>query len=551
MQKERFQKTKEDIKKNELPPFSVLLKTPEGETQVLLQYTTDWAYNGCQGFVRPGLLLIDSKKTPIQIKKFYTESFDDKGYVFSQNPQREAESSYEAFVLLRSLGFQTPPFFGLAINCDSEKLLIMTDLSDQGSLEVYDEKHIRRRRNVGVNVGGKEIIKNAKEVIDNLSNKGCVLLDLTRSELLSCAHGVTLGFGVAHMIVVDQASNLGQVYVVDVGEAGQANSEYKKVVDFESLIKTPTEEILNIYRKLLQIHHPKLNAEKLYTKYLKSNSRKAEFQNLVYKAMVGLSLDKKLGGLIGQEEFARRKFVRNNFPDHFMRVKFIFDQMVENYQNLTGQSLFEMTQEAYDKFINSTREENLFRGIDFSYLAAIDSIIYYLIGTRDLVDRNQPTADHKPSINFDEKGFIRMCFFDNYDESNGPTTELVIRPSPFGMLKDKNISMNVEFSWSDAYEIETSCSCNGGAFFQPKQIKSLYIGGKLIEDFDPAKIAVASFFPINHLNVDGHYFFIYDDETMIYEGIIENGTQAQRLEPYIKKPTPEGVFSAEKNKKGK
>src|SRR3989304_6941726 len=224
-----------------------LLKTPTGERNVSFRFTSDYGFGGsCEGFVQPGEITFDGQTQAVQVKRFYRETYDDRGRGFTQDPATEVERSYEWLSRLSRWGFHTLPFFGVLAQNET-KMLPMIDLSDSEKFEVHDEKYLHR------NAEGEKMLM-------SLINKKDVFLSFLRSSMLGATYSGDLGNGTAHMLVRDPKTNTGELFVTDVGECELLPSKYKDALPFEELLKIPEEEIIDVLDRLLRKHHPDIDA---------------------------------------------------------------------------------------------------------------------------------------------------------------------------------------------------------------------------------------------------------------------------------------------------
>jgi len=200
-----------------------LLKTPTGERNVSFRFTSDYGFGGsCEGFVQPGEITFDGQTQAVQVKRFYRETYDDRGRGFTQDPATEVERSYEWLSRLSRWGFHTLPFFGVLAQNET-KMLPMIDLSDSEKFEVHDEKYLHR------NAEGEKMLM-------SLINKKDVFLSFLRSSMLGATYSVDLGNGTAHMLVRDPKTNTGELFVTDVGECELLPSKYKDALPSEILL---------------------------------------------------------------------------------------------------------------------------------------------------------------------------------------------------------------------------------------------------------------------------------------------------------------------------
>ena len=73
---------------------TISLTTPESVSEnALVRYTSEYGLGGCEGFVHPAILFVNGHETPIQVKRFYKESYDE--IITSKGFSRDEILNYE------------------------------------------------------------------------------------------------------------------------------------------------------------------------------------------------------------------------------------------------------------------------------------------------------------------------------------------------------------------------------------------------------------------------------------------------------------------------
>lgn len=472
----------------------------EFESNGVITTITSAYRNGCEGFVRSAVLqLEDREPLLVKTKSFFRSSYDARGDPFTQSPNEEAEKAWGTYKLLEKKGFRVLPDYGITTDTEGGKSIVMTDLSEGGTKEVYDEGSIHQAKEVEQIIHGQKICPNALEVRRNLDNSDEISLGFLRSGLLSRAHDIILGNGTAHMLVRDPETNLGELYVVDLGEAYTRRSKYRDALSLsqlEKLFEIPEEEICPVFRSLLEAHHPQLveQAEEIYAGYTKDRLTKKEFQQLFFQAAVGMGLMEWLGGWAGKGKWARKKYVKNEFSEHWLSVKHELESIAENYQKHTKQPLFEVNSQQIKEFIEAKDLADLYIGIDFAFLAAIDKRVQEIIAIRQAIDEDHETEHNDGVIIFGHDNFPRFVFFENFDETRPQKVTMELQ------CQDLHSTLNgvllVDFDWEDGYKIATAggiyapYSGSDTPIFELEDIKDLLIDQKIVEDFDPSNVEV-------------------------------------------------------------
>lgn len=496
--------------KQEMPKSSVVtLLTPDYNGVATIEFTSKLGRSGVQGFVQPAILKFEEQELPIQAKSFYHQSTDDKGRDFSQDPNEEAERSYEALKFLSQRGFKILPFFGLATGKNGNKVLVMTDLTQGGRVEVYDEKDIHGARNVEQNVKGKKYIRNALETFENLANLTEIELGFIRTGLLQGAYDIGLGYGVQHIIVRNPKTNRGDIFVADVGEIDYRKSKYRDAINADKFLEIPKEEIARV---LLQMTEP---SDKFQNIPLKK-----EFQDLLYKSLMGVSLMEFIGETGKEVEFARKRFVRNNFDDHFMKLKLYCLRTVTDIEKYLGEPLF-----------NKDNPE------DLAYFAVMDSRLRYVMRIREAVDKDESIPDYESAVKYDSRGLPRMEFLDNFDESKGDKTvvQLHLENTLFTNQRGESLLLDVEVGWDEAYVAATSLGSS--VLFLPSEIKSAVVGTYDYSDFKSPKLRnKIKLNPKKARIIDtkhGAITYVIDDKVLFYLH-----PRKGKLDDFLKRLTP-------------
>ncbi len=479
-------------------PVSVTL--PAGNFQGQFRFTSDLGFRGCEGFVRPGVVLINGEERLVQAKSFFRDSVDDRGDYFSQDPAQKVEESYQAFKRLDQLGFRVLPFYGMT-ELEGRPLLLLHDLREGNKIEVYDEKCIHRRRMVENVIGDRSVMSDALATFEGLANAGHVRMQMMRTSLLQNAYNISLGFpgGTAHMITRDPETNVGDVFVVDVGQFGEGRGKYSGAVDRERAVSVPDSQIRSAFAALLGIHHPGEDAETHFGRFQKERALKRDFMDVVFKATVGLSLWERVGGWYKDAEWARRIFPKNTFPDPMMQAKLSLAQISKSLAAYVGETLFDVSAEARARFLQGGE---ILLGVDFAYLAALDRRMMYAFAVRKAVDEGAPMPEPDDGVIFEKDGFPAMSFFERVDETINERHVVQVEG-------ERDYVLDVELDWETAMDVGMSLLQPP---IEPEQIKSLSFGGKKVRKFDPAKIEVLKGGPETHPLWRDDIVYLYEDE---------------------------------------
>jgi hypothetical protein len=471
---------------------AVTVETPEDKFKANFRYTSHLGYSGCEGFVQPGILKMDGQKRLVQTKTFYRETCDDRCNQFTQDPTKKVHESYEALRELRQLGFRVMPFFGIMRFPGGTPILVMCDLREGQTIEVYDEKHVHNSREVTNIINGRKKKMRADKAVIGLENWPEIRLSFLHTSLLSTAHSIDFGMagGTEHMITRDPKTNRWEIFVCDVGEFHKNKDKYSEALPAKQFIDVPEKEILRLYTQMLSELHPGQKAEKLYESFRTNNPRKNRFLNLLFQATAGMSLREHIGGWYRDAEFARRIFPINHFPDVFMKTKLHFRNLAGCYEETTGEKLYECNSEAAQKLAGATGRKDLWRGIEFAQLATLDQRIRQILAAKTAFDSGKP-AEETPPITV-KKGFPEYTFFEGPDKKVPSTLIVRLSPSSWWATRDTQYSLHVEFDTTTAYYIETSA---GTCFIPPftvEQVKGIEVNGEPIMNFDSRKIKMCT-----------------------------------------------------------
>ncbi len=492
----------------------VRVTLPSGEYDAKFKNTSELGFSGCEGFVSPGVLVINGERKLVQTKSFYKETYDDRGEPFTQDPDKKVRESYAGFRKLERLGFKVVPFYGM-MQTSEGLLLLMDDLRKGETVEVYDEKWLHRGGKVQNIIGGRKVESDVDEVVKNLANYNDVMLELMRSHLLMRAYHIFMGYagGTEHMITRNLDTNRGGIFITDIGEYWRdPKSKYEGALNMKSLLRVPEREIQRVYRSLLQKTHPSQDARRLYSLFREQHKRKKEFMDLAYMATVGVSTRESVGGWMRDAKWAKRIFPKNDFPDAMMQTKLAYVRMLQSFRKLAGEELYDTNQHSHDRFMHGKELSDLLIGIDFSQLAVLDTRMQHIARTRYAVDDGKPVTDKPQGVSFDTNGFPNMVFFERYNE---PMNERQVIDITGGYLNEEGkFELSVELDWETAMRIERTFGETH--LINPKDIKAVRKDGKLIPDFDNTKVKVHG----RYLEKFAYYLY---GEDIIYFARIEKG----------------------------
>jgi hypothetical protein len=519
---------RERLEHNEDVIEGVLLLPDREKTPARFRFTSDFGASGCHGIVIPAQLEGGDETIRVQVKRFYRNSYDDRGDSFSQDPDKMAQQSYDALVELQKLGFNVLPFFGL-LEAEAGKLLVMTDLSEDGTKEVIDEKWLHRNTKIPFTQNGEEVEMGAQAVVEGLANCAEIRLGFLQTTMLQYAHHISFGWagGTEHMIVRDPTTNTGEIVVSDVSEYHRKKSRYKDVHDYEALIQVPEREIKEIFQKILARFHPDLDPEYIYALY--GQTQQKVYQDLFYKAAIGMAVSHSLGSVGDAVGWAKQRFVRSEFPDHFLKAKLNLQGLVDHYTKYAT-PLFDDSAEGLDRFTNPETIDDLLVGIGFAQLAVTDVRMQYLMETRRAIDAEEPLPSQDDfAVDYDENGLQKMKFFDNYNESKGPTCEVEITGRD---LQNTYIRITIETDWVSGKQISNSGGMCYVPILAPQQFKRLEINNTSVTDFDPTNVLVYKYLVLGDLKIGDMVAYVYDGE-MIYYHNLESQVEIDFITPYL------------------
>jgi hypothetical protein len=455
--------------------MEITLQTPNSVQNALLEYISDQGNAGCQGMVRPAKLIAGGVEKIVQVKEFFSESIDDRGDSFRQNPDAESHKSYNALNELSSKGFKVIPYFGLAKTKQGKKLLVLEDLTKQGALEVHDQKHVCNNREIA-------------DLLMECVNWSEVQLDFLRNSLLKKIHKITLGNGVEAMITRDPKTNRAEMHVTDVGEYCYYSwpgriSEVLKPEDFEH--SSPFRVYANIVRD------EKL-AKDIFQRYREEHKTKKLFMDLAQTALIVESFESLHAGG-PQHYFAKANFRKANFHDDSILVKMSFDKMLFHYKSCAGHDLFDWNSKTRAEFANalSTKDESgLMKGVDYAYLICLDRDLLYLDSVR--------TAEkqvHRPRIS---NRLMKFSFLEEEDERiKEPILNIGCTLLDFG--NKRHIRADIVVDWKTGYDYANHSPFP--IFIVPEQVVGIYdcqtdfenppyYTKKLMPGFDSEKVSV-------------------------------------------------------------
>ncbi|MEK6889529.1 MAG: hypothetical protein AABW80_05490 [Nanoarchaeota archaeon] len=471
----------------------VTLTTPSRREEGRFRLTSMYNFSGCEGAVYPGILNINGEKKRIQVKRFYRESFDDRGEQFSQNPEEKVKESYEALRQMQKLGFKVLPFFGKLRAHGLGTVLAMYDLTEGNTLEVYDGKSIARNKEQQVVINGKTKMKNARNAITGLSNYQEIQIGLEKQRLLQTMHMISHGFcgageGTQCIFTRNPTTNQGDFFIVDVGQYERRETKYSKALDLERRLIIPEEEIIQTLDKMLFRAGHKVKAGKLYSEFSERFSKKREFLNLLYQAMIGLSMYEHLGGWIGKDEFAKELFPRNKFSNDLLKIKFSFLQSRMRISELIGEGIYDFSKENVSRFLSPQTPKDTMLGIEFSQLAHLDNQLRLITQSKKALDNNTAIPEKKPKILHAPNGIPRTVLFENPNEPIRERMEITIRDKPIGR---DDAEMDVEVDWQTAYNHRISAGTDYMTISK-ESIRRARINGIPIPNFDPEKVEVTT-----------------------------------------------------------
>ncbi len=426
----------------------VTLQTPTETLEgVILTYTSEEGKGGCQGFVRPGTVEHDGKVKPVQIKKFYKHSVDDRGEPFSQDPDEEAQKSYETLQVLQEKGFKVCPYFALATS-DEGNVLVLEDLTQQGSLQVIDEKHMHQDRKTA-------------DLIFSAPNWKDVSLDGFRNALLRRQYHVNMGYGVARMFTRDPKTHLVESFITDVGECFKEGwpgklSEILPYKDFEA------SKPLEVYAALLGNEE---QAQELFARLEQEDPVKMDFMRLVPDSIISHSFWYFFYN--GDNyKFGVANFAKTDFHEDSLGIKVSADHDMVFYEALRGQPLFNWGSDAqavFDAALQTGDEEGLMLGIDYAHLVCLDRDLFYL----DQVRKANAVVEREPL----PTTVVPLLFFDDKRKEE-PLLPIFCE----GLLSRRGelmYQMDVAVSWSDGYRYANHATFP--LFIMPEQVRGVYV----------------------------------------------------------------------------
>jgi len=499
--------------------YPVQVTLPTGRFQGSFRFTSNLGFQGCEGFVRPGVLSIDGHDRPVQVKTFFKQSYDDRGDDFIQDPEQKVRESYRAFERLGELGFKVLPFYGM-MEVEGASHLLMTDLREGETVEVYDEKQLHRGREALNIIDGEEVRSDTRESLQGMENWNDIQLEMMRTELLSRAYNVELGFpgGTAHMFTRDPRTNRGDIFVSDVGGFREARTKYTELIDNEAAVAFPQAQIASAYAALMARHHPSADAEGLFRTFVEDDPLRWDFMELAFRATVGLALRDFVGGWAGAGEWAERVYPKNEYPEDMMKSKLHFWRISESFATYAGRPLLETGREARDRFVDGGQ---LLLGIDFAYLAALDARMMYVDAVRHAVNTEMllwlPRLDAF-DIEFAEDGLPAMNFFERHDEPLNERHLVTVYgewKADYDSRERHQYALEVELDWKTAMRVKSSMYKPA---IEPEQIKGLALDGKPVRGFDPSKIAVHRA-PPDWRRIRDDQIYVYGNE-IIYRALV-------------------------------
>lgn len=488
----------------------VTVQVPGNTFPARFRHTSQYGFEGCQGFVQPGVLKEENgKERKVQSKVFYTQSSDDRGEPFTQNPREEVEKSYGAFAEMQTLGFKVLPFFGMMWKKRDKPVLILDDLRKGNTQEIFDEKHLNQNKKVQQTVRGRTYEQNPREVVRKLANYPEIRFELMCSNLLQTAHGIQFGWtgGMEHMITRDPTTNQGDVFVCDVGEFHRQKSRYREKLPVKELLRVPEEAILAIYQHMLEVHHPRVSAEKVYGKLKRTNPQKKRGLDVLYQAAIGASLTEHMGGWMGRESFARRLFPKHEGDKTTLDVKMYLLNAAEHYREITQTGILHYTPQAVRAFRSAQSERALESGLDIAYMAALDRRLQEIQSKKDELDNKLPLFPVK-EVAYDRKGMPQLTIFEDATTPIPPTLTVSLHArAPFASnnTKSDQYRIFIEVPWQEAYQLEISGGTNEPTF-KPSQVRGIEKNGAMLTNFDAKKVRVERARPLHGI------YYVYGSE---------------------------------------
>ncbi len=470
------------------------LITPNISTEATLTYTSEYGYNGCEGFVQPGILQIGDTKKHVQIKTFFKETCDDRGTCYSQDPDKKAHESYEAFCKLDRWGFKVLPFYALGTSDKETNVLVIHDLTEQGKKELYDEKYLYR-------------IKSDFEKLKKSPNWNDIEIEVFKIETQKCVHNISLGYGVSNMITRDPNSGELDIFITDVGEYMENVRYPGKVQDHLKKEDFIPQDVLSLFQKIAADKHL---ASDFYQKFKELNPRKFEFMNIMRAATTSLAFSDFFGGWASEPEWARKRFARNSFSDKFMKIKSMLSSDIELYKALTGETVFDWSPESRKEYSGCHNELNLKRGLNFAYQGSIDSDLHHI---NSIEEKNGIIP--REAIRF-KNGLPQMRLLDDDPLRNPNVTFYVSCNEPF---KNESLAFKLETDWRTAYNY--NLVYGNKLVFGPEHIKGLF-RQELTSDcnikrtrinFDKSKLKLVR----SHIESTPGVYYVYRDNKIIHQ----------------------------------
>lgn len=435
----------------------------EREASALFTQLNSRARGGCEGAVVPGVLDLEGQQHLAQIKRFYKETSDDRGEPFTQDPEEKVRESYETFSRLDELGFDVTPSYGILEHPNVGIVLVMEDLSRGGTLEVYDEKDWHHDRKTRHHVNGQEYETNTVASIEGLSNYREIHLKMLKITLLCIAHEISLGNGTSMHFVRNPETNIGDVFVSDVGEVSfdAKRNKLRQTLTSErvgKLLVFPEGE----YEKTLDLLGPEQERDPI----------KAEYQRLFFQAAIGLGLRTWIGGWMKEAEFAKYRFIRTDLSEHWLKVKSWLADVETNFESTYGAQLFtsEGDQAAYD----------------LAAFAVTDARLRQLMEVQASFQAGNPELPDMPKCKV-AGGKPELVIFDDpwVEVPKSKAVEITVPASD--VYRTPEVMFEVEYPidqirrWMDGY---------GHRYpdFQQKQIRGIKIGGQPVENFSSKKL---------------------------------------------------------------
>lgn len=376
--------------------FALVTDEQRVPKDVMVKATGQIYGHGCEGIVFPVEVgLMDGQTLELVAKRFKSETYDDMGEWMTQDPDRQAETAYKNLSRLKQLGFHTPQFVGLATDANNNRLLLMSDLSKRGKLQILDDKSLYQGREVNWQVDGKPTKKKGIEVWNTLQNQAQIALGQLETHMLMkaygivfhCLPGVTWGL---YQTAVDPQTNTGESFVVDTGLMQGFLDNYLQTEVVTELFQGYWQRVETWLNKLIAVRQVSKSADQLLSEHFEQNPVTARLQETFYKACVGLTLDHSGVGHSAFADWCEKRFVKkipakyqNLTRDRLLNAKVNWYSLLMSYQDLTGLELFDISAAAAEAAANGDWNKL----VDFVGLAVCDQVLVYTMEVGQYLDQ--------------------------------------------------------------------------------------------------------------------------------------------------------------------